>query len=83
MGVYEYIKRQTYKKVEEGKQEKVIADELLMNLSENEQTIYANLRRLIKGNYIKCEEYQVLRYKEGRKIKFKQKYYWCEDEKER
>jgi len=78
--VYEYIKQQTYKKVEDGKQVKIIADELLLNLPENEQTIFANLKRLSKGknSLIKCEKCVVLRYKEGRKIKFKQKYYWIE-----
>lgn len=78
MGVYEYIKSKTYKKTGEDGQVKIIADELLTNLSENEQTIHANLRRLIKGNYIKSVEYEILRYKEGKRIRFKQKYYWCE-----
>ena len=51
---------------------------MLCELNINEQTLYANLKGLKKWEEIKYLNFKVTRFKEGRKVTFKQTYWWVE-----
>ncbi len=76
--VYDFIKKKTFNKFEKGEQVKITVNEIINSLDINEQTIYTNLKEVIKYDDIYNEVYQVRRTKNGRKIRFNQTIWWCE-----
>ncbi len=76
--MYEYLRKQTYKKYNGDGQVKITASDMLNELEANEQTVFANLRRLTKRPEVKKETFLIKRWKEGRKLVFKQSYFWIE-----
>lgn len=76
--IYELLKEKTKGKVENGKQVMIAAHELLDELSQNEPTIYANLRRLSKRPEVKYKTFKVVRFKEGRKVTFKKTWFYID-----
>ncbi len=73
--VFEFIKEKTLNKFENSKQVKVSANEIIKELELNEQTVYANLRKLTNVCF---ETYQTRLFRNGKRYKFKQKLYWIE-----
>ena len=81
--VYEYLKTNTYKKVDDKDQQvKLTANDLINNLSINEQTIHANLRRIKNWPDVKFETYKIRRIKNGKQFIFNEKKWWIDEEKE-
>lgn len=74
--VFEFIKSRTYRKLDEGKQIKLTAQEILENLDINEGTLYKNLKGIRCWPDVKVDTYKIRRFKEGRKIYFEQDYWW-------
>jgi len=76
-----YLKKRTYKQYnEDGTQIKVNAQDIINNTDYNEQTVHANLRRLMKRSDVFHETFRVTRTKDGgKRFTFKQTWYWVGD----
>ena len=77
--VFNLIKKRTLDKLVDGKQIKLTGQEILEELKVNEATLYKNLNGIRTWDGVKTEKCIVIRYKEGRKIKFNQTYWWISD----
>ena len=79
--VYDYIKKYTYKQVDDkGSQLMIPVDKLINDLEINEATIYANLKKLSKQSDVKYKIRKVRLsddYEEKEYI-FEMKYWWIE-----
>ena len=80
MGVdqlYTYLKKETYRRYDrELKQIKIPVQKIVKENKENEATIYANLRQLVKYPDVIKEIYRVMRTRPGRTQVIKQAYYY-------
>ena len=76
--VFEYLKRETYNKFDNGEQVKINVQDIISNLQIREQTVYKNLEKLKKWSEVKHEKYKITRLKDGKRYRFKMSVWWCE-----
>jgi len=77
--LFKFIKEKTYLEFDrDNGQTKITAQEIIGNIKGNEATIYKNLKKITKWPGMYHETWRINRYKEGKKLTFKQTYYWIE-----